>query len=754
MSSFVKTLAVLAAVFILIFGAAAIYLFTIFDPNDYKSEIQSIVKEHTQLDLKIDGDLSLSVFPWLGVSVGSIEVNTPEGPLVSAKHAQVFAKLKPLLSGELEVDGLTLNGLKLQLVVDKNGKGNWDIAAPVSTAQKPSAQEPAHPESVSPVVLPLAALSVGHISIEGANIDYRDLQNSQHHQIQNLDLRVSNINLNQAFPITADLNYKSSEKAMPIPVHITTKVLTNLSKQTAHLKDMVIDVNSTRFIGEVDASDLLMNPVIEAQLRINDFQLNKWSKILENPDLANISLPINMETALTLNTEKDTLDISTLKLVAGNLNATGTVSVTKLSESPSYSGKLNAAPFDLKELLKQLGQEAITTTDKDALKKVGANLVFNGTESSLNLPSLSLTLDKTQIDGNASITNFDKPAYTYKLSGTSLNVDSYLPPSEEPSKESSTAKSESETSSQQISGGEALLLPLAAMRDLNINGSIRLKQLIASGLTMENISASTSALNGFIRIKSLTGDIYDGTFSANGTIDARGNSPQITMKKQLRQMNAGPVLKTLGDIDFVTGKLDLDIMASTHGNTQQKITNNLNGDITFSVTDGILKDISLEQMVCDGIARIRQLEANPPAENASTVFKDFSGRMTVSNGIVHTDQLDIATDAIKARGTGTVNLSEQTLDYGLRAKVLGALENKSCEVNERYRDIEWPVKCQGPWDAEPSDLCGIDRTQMTRIIGKLAEKELKSKANKEIERAIKDKLGDELGDQLKNLLKF
>jgi len=41
----------------------------VIDPNDYREQIQSAVKNKTGRDLLINGDLSLSVFPWVGVGV-------------------------------------------------------------------------------------------------------------------------------------------------------------------------------------------------------------------------------------------------------------------------------------------------------------------------------------------------------------------------------------------------------------------------------------------------------------------------------------------------------------------------------------------------------------------------------------------------------------------------------------------------------------------------------------------------------------
>ena len=128
--------------------------------------------------------------------------------------------------------------------------------------------------------------------------------------------------------------------------------------------------------------------------------------------------------------------------------------------------------------------------------------------------------------------------------------------------------------------------------------------------------------------------------------------------------------------------------------------------------------------------------------------------MNISTGIVYADQLAIGTDSLSARGGGTINLQNETLDFGLDTKVLRELGNKSCEVNQRYRDIEWPVICQGPWDAEPSEICTLDRNKMNKIIVKLVEQEFQLNTNKKIEDLINENLGGELGEKLKNLLKY
>ena len=59
--------------------AAAIIIPLVVDPNDYKDEIVSKVKETTGRDLKIQGDIGLSVFPWLGLELGALELSNAKG---------------------------------------------------------------------------------------------------------------------------------------------------------------------------------------------------------------------------------------------------------------------------------------------------------------------------------------------------------------------------------------------------------------------------------------------------------------------------------------------------------------------------------------------------------------------------------------------------------------------------------------------------------------------------------------------------
>ena len=100
------------------------------EPNDFKPEISAAVKDNTGRELILEGDLKLSLFPWIGISTGKIALGNAEGfqdqPFATAEESNVKVKLLPLLSKKIEVKRIVLKGLALNLAKNKQGITNWD----------------------------------------------------------------------------------------------------------------------------------------------------------------------------------------------------------------------------------------------------------------------------------------------------------------------------------------------------------------------------------------------------------------------------------------------------------------------------------------------------------------------------------------------------------------------------------------------------------------------------------------------------
>ena len=110
---------------ILVPAGVAVFLLYFFDPNDYRGQIESGFNKATGRTMQISGDLGMTLFPRIGISTGGITVSNAEGfgdaPFASIESSSVSLALLPLLSGDIEMDKLMLDGVQANLITLPGG---------------------------------------------------------------------------------------------------------------------------------------------------------------------------------------------------------------------------------------------------------------------------------------------------------------------------------------------------------------------------------------------------------------------------------------------------------------------------------------------------------------------------------------------------------------------------------------------------------------------------------------------------------
>src|SRR5262245_44951299 len=123
-----KLLAAFLVLFALLIFIGVVILPKILDPNQYKPQIISAVKDATGRDLQIKGELSVKLLP-LRIKLPEMELsNDPvfgSEPFAKIHSAALDAQVKPLFRGNLIVDSVLLEGVSLNLARDKSGRNNW-----------------------------------------------------------------------------------------------------------------------------------------------------------------------------------------------------------------------------------------------------------------------------------------------------------------------------------------------------------------------------------------------------------------------------------------------------------------------------------------------------------------------------------------------------------------------------------------------------------------------------------------------------
>lgn len=188
-----KLLIALGVVVILIVGAI-IALPALVPAEHIQAEVAAGVKNATGRDLSIQGKLSVSVFPSLGVQVGNVALANPPGyrskDLIRLGAVDVRLKLLPLLGGKVEVDNFVLVDPVITLETDRQGKGNWVFDAPAGDkTAKPAAPSPS--ASASSSSSGPADVRLGDVRITGGRLTQIDGKTGTRQEVSDINLKVA-----------------------------------------------------------------------------------------------------------------------------------------------------------------------------------------------------------------------------------------------------------------------------------------------------------------------------------------------------------------------------------------------------------------------------------------------------------------------------------------------------------------------------------------------------------------------------------
>lgn len=137
MSTWIKRL-LFAFVALLIISLVGIAIFFLtFDPNAYRDRLEEFVYQRYERHLSIEGDIQLSLFPRIGLSVESVRLSEKgsEEPFAAVENMRFSVAVWPLLWNHLVVDHLYLEGVQAW----------FEVGLPAdSVSTVPSTDEPEH----------------------------------------------------------------------------------------------------------------------------------------------------------------------------------------------------------------------------------------------------------------------------------------------------------------------------------------------------------------------------------------------------------------------------------------------------------------------------------------------------------------------------------------------------------------------------------------------------------------------------------
>ncbi|MGA8204490.1 MAG: AsmA family protein [Woeseiaceae bacterium] len=264
-----KLLYVVLGVVVLV-AVAVVAFVALFDPNDYRDRISAEVKRATGRDLVIEGDLGLSVFPWLAIDVGKTRLGNAAGfgdePFASFERARLSVRLLPmLLHREVSVGTASLDSLHLNLEVAKNGRSNWQDLIEASEAA-PQAQAPAG--ATQP-----ARLEIAGIDVSDASLTYTDAQAGATYRISKLHVKTGRIREGEPLPIDAGLDFELQPAGLSGDLAVETEIALDSEAGTVAFHGLRAQTLGLDVAAEVEPFSYGGEPTPVATIRIAAFSL-------------------------------------------------------------------------------------------------------------------------------------------------------------------------------------------------------------------------------------------------------------------------------------------------------------------------------------------------------------------------------------------------------------------------------------------------------------------------------------------------
>ena len=282
MKRLAKILGIALGVLVLLVVALAIALPFLIDPNEYKPQIIQTVKKQTGRDLSLEGDIGLSIFPWIGLELGKTRLSNAPGfgekPFVQVDQVGIKVELLPLLRKQVLVDKVVLDGLQLNLARDREGHTNWDDL--VEAFGKTDKKEPEKEKKPGATI----GIGVAGFDVKHGDIHWSDAMTGSDYHVRELTLRTGNIAKGKPVDLHLGFDMESGKPAVKTRVALNGNILFDPDKQRLQSRKLVLEAAGLKLSASVDGEQIMQKPSFTGTVQLADFNARKF--------LAELNIPI------------------------------------------------------------------------------------------------------------------------------------------------------------------------------------------------------------------------------------------------------------------------------------------------------------------------------------------------------------------------------------------------------------------------------------------------------------------------------
>ena len=670
-----------AVVALLVVGAGLLY--ALFDGDKVKAELSRAMLDQKQRTLVIEGQPQLSLWPDVGVALDRVTLSEPSSKeqFVALESARVSVALLPLLSQQVQVRGLELNGLKATVVKSKSGRLNFaDLMG-----------EPTQPPAEAPAAKPAQPLhiDIASIKIANAQLTWRDEKAGTTTVVSNIGLRSGRVQ--------ADTAQKTAT--------VEGLAVSAQGKRGGDAFELKLDAPRLYLAPEKSGGDTVR---LEATLSGGERQV---------------------QAHLTLNGVEGNAQALKIGSLVLKLDAkSGDTSVQGQLSSP-VAVDVAAQTLALNPLAGSFEVASPKMPMKRLTLPVSGRLQVNAAQQSAAL-NLATQLDESKIAAKLTVSKFAPLALAFDLDVDRLNVDKYLPPKT------------GETTAKTDKGAKEAALDFSALEGPNVRGAVRIGALQVAGIQLDKLHAAVRLAGGQLDIAPLSMNLYQGTAVGQLAVNAVGNT--VVVQQTLTGVQINPLMKDVANKDLLEGRGNVALNLRSHGATVSAMKKALSGTAALSLKDGAVKGINLAQSLRDVQSKLGGKSDTTQQAKAGekTDFSELSASFKVANGVAHNEDLAMKSPFLRLAGAGDIDVGAGQMNYLAKASVVGSSEGQGGKGVDQLKGLTVPVRLSGPFD---SLSYKIEFSSMVGDLAKARVEEKKQELKTQVEEKAKDLLKGLLG---------
>jgi AsmA protein len=344
--------------------------------ESYRGPIADAASNATGRTVRIDGDLRLTIYPDLGVSVGSVSMANAEGArepqMVSVDSLVVGVRLLPLLSGRVEVAQIVLEQPVIHLEVLEDGNQNWVISGN-ATPQDEAA------DGEGPTIADrINDFGIEELRIENGLITYYDATTATGAELQDVDIALAMPSMDQPMSVDGALTYNNERLEMDANIARPRALLED--ENTAAQIALASNVVNANFDGNVAATGETNGSV---NMDIPSLRtLSSWSgnPLPPGDNLGALALQANVAA------EPTRIAFSALRMTLDGMTVTGDLNLDSSNPTLMLTGGMAIDRLNFNNYLTAAGTDAGTASagagaadaplQLDLLKAVNADLTL------------------------------------------------------------------------------------------------------------------------------------------------------------------------------------------------------------------------------------------------------------------------------------------------------------------------------------------------------------------------------------------